>query len=428
MHSARLYRGTKPLNTLPDDLDSTKLTAAATRSALTLAVLCVLLTLARPAYAQTETVLHKLTGTRDGYNFTSSLTPDGAGNFYGTDDVGGPGFGTVFELSPNGRGGWKQTVLHTFTDGADGGFPFFSTVIFDKKGNLYGTTSNGGANEFGVVFKLHPTGKGWVETVLYSFASGEGGVYPFNGLIMDAAGNLYGRDYVYKGIGIFESVFELSPSGGGWKEKVIYSGALTGNADGGGLTMDAHGNIFGVTWSTFAPTTAFELSPNGKGGWNSAVIYTFGTGTFPVGALLLDTSGNLYGTISSRHSVGTVYKLSPRNKRDWKLNTLYTFKGGSTDGGGPGGGLTFDSAGNIYGTTTYGGQFNKGTVFELTPAGEGAYREKLLWSFNGKDGGRPFLSSLVLDKAGNLFGTTPTGGGTGCYAFEGCGVVFEVAP
>src|SRR5580704_9016719 len=185
------------------------------------ALSALLLTAARPAHGQTENILQRFAGSRDGYNFMSSLTADTAGNLYATTDVGGLGCGTAFELSPNGRGGWHQTVLHTFTDGKDGGFPFFSTLIFDRRGNLYGTTQNGGDNGFGVVFKLSRVRKSWVETVLYSF-SGKGGVFPFNGLIMDAAGNLYGRDYVYTQAGSFESVFELSMSNRNWTERVIY--------------------------------------------------------------------------------------------------------------------------------------------------------------------------------------------------------------
>ena len=403
-----------------------KLVASILRGCSALTVLSALLA-TYPATAQTETVLHRFSGTRSGYDFTSPLTPDGAGNLYGTTSVGGRGYGTVFELSPSGSGGWKQTVLHTFTNGKDGAYPNLTSLIFDKQGNLYGMTPEGGANNFGVVFKLHQVEKRWAETVLYSFASGAGGVYPFNGPIMDAAGNLYGRDYVYSEAGISEAVFELSPSRGRWAERVIYdNGVDTGNPNGGGITMDAAGNIFGVYWTNPGPSEAFALSPNGKGGWNSKVIYTFAEDIFPVGVPVLDKSGSLYGTAQGTSNLGMVYKLSPGKNEEWSLKTLYTFKGGS-DGSNPYAGIAFDANGNIYGTTVTGGQFSLGTVFELAlSVGKGSYQEKVLWSFNGKDGSAPLSS--VVPGAGNLYGTTTTGGGTGCYGYEGCGVAFELTP
>jgi uncharacterized repeat protein (TIGR03803 family) len=232
-------------------------------SALTLAVLSALLLIAaHPPPVQTGTVLYSFTGGSDGGQPFARLTSDGAGNFYGTTTIGGLGYGTVFELSPNGNGGCNETVLHAFTRGADGAYPLVSPVIFDGQGNLYGTASEGGANEFGVVFELSPAGKSWNETVLYNFASGAGGVYPFNGLIMDPAGNFYGTDNVYQsGHAITEGVFELSPSGGSWTEKVIYDNeTAVANFGGGGLTMDSAGNIFGVSSGGFEPQTVFDLS------------------------------------------------------------------------------------------------------------------------------------------------------------------------
>src|SRR5208337_452888 len=172
------------------------------------------------------------------------------------------GFGTVFELSPNGYGGWNETVLYSFSGGVDGANPI-GPVIFDSVGNLYGTTEFGGPyhNKYGVVFELNPVGASWTETVLHSFAAGGDGATPETGLIMDPAGNLYGITE--------DGVFELSPSGGGWTYQVIYIFAAGGRA---GLTMDTYGNIFGVT--AYLPQ-AFELSPNGNGGWNPFKIYRF---------------------------------------------------------------------------------------------------------------------------------------------------------
>jgi uncharacterized repeat protein (TIGR03803 family) len=404
-------------------------------SALTLAVLSALLLIAaHPPPVQTGTVLYSFTGGSDGGQPFARLTSDGAGNFYGTTTIGGLGYGTVFELSPNGNGGCNETVLHAFTRGADGAYPLVSPVIFDGQGNLYGTASEGGANEFGVVFELSPARKSWNETVLYNFASGAGGVYPFNGLIMDPAGNFYGTDNVYQsGHAITEGVFELSPSGGSWTEKVIYDNeTAVANFGGGGLTMDSAGNIFGVSSGGFEPQTVFDLSPNGHGGWNSTVLHSFAKRYYPEGAPVLDESGNVYGTTESGGASqnGMVYKLSPGKNGKWTEEVLYAFKGGAQDGSAPYAGIVFDAAGNIYGTTAGGGPSNAGTVFELVaPVGKGShqYREKVLWSFNGTDGSGPF-GSLILDSAGNLYGVTPFGANSGCTNDTGCGVVFEVTP
>jgi len=399
---------------------SAKVASAVIRGALILAVVlsALLLIAIRPAQAQTETVLYNFTGGSDGGYPNSRLTSDGKGNFYGTTGSGGLGYGTVFELSPDSSGGWKETTLYSFTGGADGAWPVYSYVIFDSVGNLYGTASLGG-NGYGVVFKLSPVGASWTETVLYSFCAQiwcMDGADPMNGLIMDAAGNLYGT--TWQGIFGNGTVFELSPSGGGWKEQVIYTAET--NASNPGLTMDAAGNIFGVSAST-----VFELSPNGQGGWNGNVIYTFNhpkLGSTPVGTPAVDQAGNLYGTTAfgGAKGYGTVYKLIPGTK-EWKEKTLYSFKGGPKDGSRPWAGIVFDAAGNIYGTTDWGGKSAVGTVFELVPPiGTGKYyTEKVLWNFNITDGSEP-EASLMLAGAGKLYGTTQFGGSSGN------GVVFKV--
>jgi len=393
-----------------------------TLSALTLAVLSALLLMAaRPALAQTETVLHYFTGGSDG-EFPSGLTADGKGNFFGTTDTGGIDgyYGTVFELSPNGQGGWNETVIYRFTGGADGAFPLYSNVILDSLGNLYGTTYEGGANNFGTVFELSPAGSGWTETVLYSFPSYTVGC-PLNGLVRDAAGNFYGTHACDYPAGAPGAVFELSPSSAGWTEKDIYSVTLPGFSTTG-LTIDAAGNIYGIGRST-----AFELSRNGSGGWTPTVLHKFGSyiqGYLPEGGLVFDKAGNLYGTASAggAYDFGTVYKLTPRKKKGrWTLTVLYSFTGGA-DGGYPVWGLVFDPAGNIFGVT-----YNYSTVFELVaPVGKGSYQEKTLWTFNGADGGEP-AGNLVLDSAGNLYGATNTGG-LQCPDDFTCGLTFEITP
>jgi uncharacterized repeat protein (TIGR03803 family) len=366
---------------------------------------------ARPAQAQTETVLHSFTYD-DGAFPRSNLTSDSAGNLYGTTLFVGRGLGGVFELSADGHGGWNETVLYRFTMGSDGGYPYCPLKI-DSAGNLYGTTYDGGANDRGVVFELSRAGAGWKETVLYSFAGGTDGGNPVTGLIVDTAGKLYGTTF-YGGTNDNGTVFQLTPSGGGWIQRVIYN-VDTSYA---GLTMDTAGNIFGT-----GLTTAFELSPNGKGDWNPIVLHTFSQSGIKNydglnGTLVLDKSGNLYGTRYGGGGNGTVYKLSPGKKGKWTQQVLVSF----TNFTGPWAGVVLDATGNIYGTTLYGGDNGYGSVFELVaPAGGGNYEEKVLLSFSGADGAYPY-GGLILGSAGNLYGMT-TGGGAG-----GFGVVFEMTP
>ncbi|MGA7631781.1 MAG: choice-of-anchor tandem repeat GloVer-containing protein, partial [Terriglobales bacterium] len=373
------------------------------------------------AVSASETVLYNFCSVgrfcTDGSFPTSRLTPDGGGNYYGTTYEGGTqNEGAVFELSPNGVGGWDETVLYSFCsleNCADGRYPFYSYLLFDNAGNLYGTAFFGGANDLGVVFELSPAGGGWKETVLYSFALDEGGNHPANGLIMDAEGNLYGGNQ--------SGVFELSPSGGGWTEQLIY---LTSYGYAAPI-MDATGNIFGVTYVQ----TAFELSPNGSGGWNSSVIYTFAdalkNGSYPQGTLALDSAGNLYGTTTAggTFNYGTVYKLTPvktgKKKGTWTEKLLHSFNG--KNGNEPWAGIVFDSVGNIYGTTDYGGKYGDGTVFQLVQVAKGNYTEKVLTNFNGVDGNST-VGNLFPDSSGNLYGTAELGG------LYGDGLVFEVTP
>jgi uncharacterized repeat protein (TIGR03803 family) len=254
--------------------------------------------------------------------------------------------------------------------------------------------------------------------VLYNFTGGASGGYPVSGLIMDGLGNLYGVTWIYgEQYGATPGTFELSPSANGWTEQVLW-----GTGSSSGLTMNAAGDVFGLGWDD----SVFELSPNGSGGWNGAVI-CFLAGHLRIsyggsyGPLVLDQAGNVYGTSYGQgKSEGTVYELSPAENGSWTQTVLHSFAA-SKDGVNPYGGITFDWAGNIYGTTDGGGEFGDGTVFELTaPVGTGSYKEKVLWSFNGTDGSVP-SGNLILDSAGRLYGTAYKGG------TSGEGVVFEVA-
>ncbi len=396
--------------------------AGAVSTVLTLSVfLGLMLVSARPALAQTESVLYAFTGGNDGDTPRSSLTSDGAGNFYGTTVQGGDNVdGTVFKLSPTGNGGWNETVLYSFCsalDCVDGALPA-GPVTRDSSGNLYGVTGNGGANGYGVVFKLSPKGKRWKETVLYNFQRQSDGGYPEANLIMDKAGNLYGTTYGGGSAG-YGTIFILSPSGGVWTPQTIYNFQSPGNP-GAGLAMDAAGNIYST-----GPSTIFELSPNGSGNWTQTILHTFnGSPVNPEGTPALDLAGNVYGTTFSggAHSHGLVYKLTRGKTGKWTEKTLHSFGSASGDGTKPVGGVAIDAAGNVYGTTLTGGSFGYGTVFELVPpVGTGSYQEKIIVNFDFTNGAQPF-DSPILDSAGNLYGTTSIGGST-----NSGGVAFEVA-
>lgn len=376
--------------------------------------LCLTTLAAHRADAQ-EIALYNFLGIPDGANPEGSLTSYN-GKLYGVTAAGGTAnAGTVFELSPNGAGGWNEAVLYNFCSRAnctDGSTPTYAYVTFDSRGNMYGTTWTGGAKNDGVVWKLTPSGAHWKETILHVFQSGNG----VSGLVMDSFGNLYGCTYNGPGS---SSVFELSPLNGRWTYRTIYNIDETY----AGLTIDPAGNLFGSTLGY-----VFELSPNGSGGWDGSVLYNFEPdkdGEFEIPTL--DSAGNLYGTTESGglKDSGAVWRLSRvksgKEKGTWTERTLYSFKGGQKDGSFPYPGIVFDNAGNIYGTTLSGGFDERGTVFELVapiPPSE-VYKERLLWSFNVTDG--PSYGGLVLDSSGNLYGAT-------YGSSDSAGVVFEVNP
>lgn len=391
---------------------------AVLRGALTLAVLSALLVFAvRPAQAQTESVLYNFTGTPDGANPYSTLTFQGS-NLYGTTNKGGLyGYGTVFELTPNGSGGWTESVLYNFCPAApsctDGANPTYTKLAFDKNGNLYGTAFNGGALGNGVVFELSPSGNTWIYNVIYSFKGQPDGANPVNGLIFDAAGNLYGTAYSGGGGGN-GGVFELSPStGGAWTEQIIASMPTTF----AGLAIDSSGDLYGTT-----TTAVVELHPNGSGGFFMSKLFTFSTqlqGKTPNGTPYLDSTGNIYGTTvtGGKNNLGVVYKLVKGSTGKYTEKILYSFGGNGTM---PYGGVVVDSALNVYGTTTAGGKNGAGIVYELAFNGT-TYQEKSLQPFIGENGAVPY-STLVLDSANYLYGTTAGGGSSGE------GAVFEVNP
>ena len=343
-----------------------------------------------------ETVLYNFMGGADGADPMADVIRDSEGNLYGTTSGGGPAsFGVVYKLDPSGRETWR----YAFPSPPNGSQPS-TGVIRDPAGNLYGTTNFGGAVGAGVVFKLDPAGR---ETVLHSFTGGADGGSPYAGVIRDSSGNLYGTTE-FGGMAGQGVVFELSPAG---SETVLYS--FTGGADGdspsGGVIRDSSGNLYGTTETggTTGAGVVFMLSPAGV----ETVLYSFtgeADGGYPNGPLLRDSSGNLYGTakVGGTAGQGVVFMVSAAGSE----TALYSFTGGA-DGGSPQAGLISDPDGGLYGTTLFGGAAGSGVVFELSPANV----ETVLYSFTGgADGGLPF-GGVARDPAGNLYGTT-FGGGT----------------
>ena len=398
--------------------------------------------------ADKERVLHTFNGS-DGGAPDDGVIFDDAGNLYGTVQ-GGSGnrlFGAVFELAPDGNGHWKEKVLHTF-NGKDGWQPI-GGLIRDAAGNLYGTTSLGGTRGDGgdgTVFELTLGANGkWTERVLHDFG-GPDGYYPMSNLLFDTAGNLYGTTETGgtstacpNGCGV---VFELSPGPNGkWTENVLHD---FGKGEDGrnpyGLIFDAAGNLYGTTYfgGTHNGGTVFEFLPGKDGKWTEKLLHSFGNGTDgsnPRASFIFDASGNLYGTTLNGgiYGYGAVIELMPQTNGQWIHKVLHSFNKDGIDGRYPQGVLNFDSAGNLYGTTPYGGsgsgctnQFGLcGIVFELKPESNGKWTEKILHNFvgNGSDGVGPY-AGLIFDSAGNLYSTTFAGGaGLGLY-----GTVFEIIP
>jgi len=345
----------------------------------------------------------------DGANPFAGLIIDKKGNLYGTAAGGGAdGAGVVFKLAPDGT----ETVLYSFTVGSDGFGPT-ADLIMDSSGNLYSTTENGGADGYGVVFKLAPDG---TETVLYSFTGGSDGKYPEAGLIMDSSGNLYSTT-LYGGADKYGAdkygvVFKLAPDG---TETVLYS--FTGGSDGeypqAGLIMDSSGNLYGTTerGGAYDDGVVFKLAPGGT----ETVLYSFtgsDGGAYPYAGLIMGSSGNLYGMTpeGGAYDHGVVFKLAPGGTE----TVLHSFTGGS-DGSEPQAGLIMGRKGNLYGTTYFGGTDGAGVVFKLASDG----KETVLHSFTGGDGVFP-SAGLLMDKKGNLYSTTQFGG-----AYES-GVVFTL--
>ncbi len=417
--------------------------------------------------------LYNFQGGNDGSSPISDLIADKTGNLYGATMYGGTGTacipfgcGTVFELQAPAQLGdaWTEVILHDFTgSNGDGSWPSAGRLVFDKAGNLYGTTQYGGSAAFGygTIFELSPpaeSGGSWTETVLYSFTDGNDGGVPANGLVRDAAGNLYGTTndggtYGQKGVG---TIFELSPpqvQGGAWMETTLYSfQQIKDGNEPNELTSDAKGNLYGTRTADNILCTpanpkfcgsAFELQRQGTN-WHMKLLHQFqgnNDGSSPWSGLIFDAQGNVYGTTvgfggNINTAGGTVYELSPPTSGSgpWTETILYIFSGG-TDGSQPLDFLVFDKNGNLYDTTFYGGDVSCneglgcGVVFKLAPPSQqgSPWTESVLHTFTGGSDGQNPGTGLTWSKGGALYGTAVEGGGSpACNG--GCGTVFGVRP
>ena len=353
------------------------------------------------ALAQTESIVYSFNGVSGGANPTSQLIADKAGNLYGT--TLGPSDGTVFELIRLTGGQVEEVTLHSFS-GSDGSGPL-GGLVMDSKGNLYGTTYEGGNYGSGVVYELQPTATGsWDFTVIHNFhydgVSNFDGLHPAATLVLDGKGNLYGTTEI-GGTGLCNEATDtinrtVSPPKGG---------------------------------SSYSCGTVFEVSPQKGGNWSEQVIHNFqGTdGGLPLASMIFDRGGNLFGTTASGgfdgnlcvgvwvSGCGTVFELARNSNGSWTESVLYYFQENQTgvsDSSVPASGLRFDAAGNLFGAN--GGVFQEGgALFELSPGSGGSWTETTLINLDNEAAGFGAVGNPLQDSVGNLYGTTQYGSAPG---------------
>ena len=380
-----------------------------------------LATVSQPAQSQTYSVIYNFTGKgSDGATPYGGPILDRAGNLYGTTNLGGRyGSGSVYRLSPTGSS-WTYTSLYSLKGQSDGAGPAFGSLAMAPNGALFGTTEGGGF--FGTAFEVCACLPGR-ETVIHSFGTGTDGAQPIGGAALDAAGNVYGTTSL-GGTNGNGTVFEIKRSGQTWTESVLYN--FAGGSDAlnpvAGVTLDANSNIFGTASQGGANGVGaiYELSPSGSG-WKETVIYNFqgqNDGQNPVGGVIIDSAGNLYGTTfdGGINGGGTVYELSP-SAGGWTFTVLYSFTGGY---GGPYNKLTL-AKGSLYGFTNAEGANGLGSVFKLTKT-NGTWTFTDLYDFTGGNNGASPYGSVAVDNKGDVFGTAAVGG------TQNQGLVFEITP
>jgi uncharacterized repeat protein (TIGR03803 family) len=411
-----------------------------------------------PSPAATEKVIYSFAGQPDGGNPYGALVLDPSGNLYGATPSGGNfATGTIFKLSPKSGGGWNEAILYNFGSYFRENIGSFGGLVRDSAGNLLGTTTLGGNGPCeqgcGTVFELQArSGKRWRMQRVYTFhAGGKDGALPYAGLFMDSAGHFFGTtlaggtdsscpgEYGEVGCG---TVFELTSDTVGGQHRNIYSfrnNGKDGSLPYAGVIGDSAGNLYGTTYlGGNGYGTVYELLPKSGTAWEQRVLYSFKKngkdGVNPQAALILDSKGNLYGTTTgggnskstcASNGCGTVFELSGNKGGGWSEKVLYNFQSTHKDGWGPSASLVFDAAGNLYTTTSAGGSASLGTVVELSKSG-GIWSEKVLHSFTGPPDGATPQANLIIDD-GKLYSTTVAGGkGKACTG--GCGTVFKLTP
>lgn len=451
-------------------MKSNKFWAAAGKTlAVVAATLLVTISLAPGAWAAGKyKVLYKFTGAPDGARPNGGLVLDEAGNLYGTTSDGGwceeECFGTAFKLTPNPDGTWTESIIYEFSpykrDHSDWGAVFPSSgLISDAETNLYGTTLMGGPGSGweGTLFELSPAADGsWTKTELVDFGQDHpgDGSRPAAAVVRDASGNFYGTTTLGGAFGGMTgerghgTVWKWTP--GNMLDSVLYS--FTGGADGGilysSLVFDSAGDLYGTTYAGGTGAcndhyyigcgTIFKLTPNPDGSWTQTILHDFTggmDGANPYVGMIFDAAGNLYGTAYAggtpdwncydpdprpHFGCGTVFKLTPKPDGSWTEKVIHQFSG--QQAWHPDGGLISDAAGNLYGTTLHGGAYRAGTVFKITARPHGRWTYTKLHSFKGQPAVHPY-GALLLDKLGNLYGTTSDCGGGVC-----AGTVFEITP
>jgi uncharacterized repeat protein (TIGR03803 family) len=369
-----------------------------------------------PVHAQTYSLIHSFNGA-DGASPYAGVSLNN-GVLYGSTFGGGnTDCGTLYQLAPAGSN-WAFTSIYLFQGGqfeTDGCAPQ-GRPVFGPDGHLYATASVGGQFGSGLVFRLTPpiavckvANCFWKQDALHQYPAfaGDGRGLNHEDLVWDARGNIYGMTGSGGSAGM-GTVFEMMNTGNNWTEAPIYSFTSFNNAEPqNGVVFDSSGNIFGVTNASI-----FELSYVPGAGWQETTIHEFDPGNdggTSYGALIIDDAGNLYGTTSTGGpgGAGTVFELF-RSGNAWNFEVIYSFSG--TPGTGPFSTLSMDSAGNLYGTTYLQGANGAGNVFKLSNTPNG-WEYSSLHDFTGlfHDGYAP-ISQVTIGPDGTLYGTTTHGG------------------
>jgi uncharacterized repeat protein (TIGR03803 family) len=407
-----------------------------------------------------ETVLYTFLGGKDGAYPAAAVIEDGSGSIYGTTELGGGatacgsgGCGTVYKLT-KANGHFTETVLYRFKGGTDGAYPT-GRLLLDKSGDLFGTTVNGGSknctNGCGTVFELVPkTGGGYTKRTIHEFKNSPDGANPQAGLLEIGQGILLGTTtyggssgygcYAPNNTNTCGTVFKLEPSGSGYRESIAYAFQPPPDASAPDTNLlVSGGSIFGAavnggTGGCVAPNytcgSVFSLTPVGSG-YSESVITLDGwngdDGPNPIGGLASNSSGDLFGVaLNAYSSNGDVFELIP-GSNGYSQSAIHKFTG-SPDGSRPESAPVVDKAGNVSGTTSQGGSSDCdcGIIYQLTPDGQ-SYTETVIWTFENGAGGRNPIGSLYETGGGAFIGAASAGGSAvNCNA--GCGVIFEVTP